>query len=1202
VGNVKKSIKQYIIVPGPSPLTGAVERFLWLHNWTEVPMDEADKASLVVLGPEFDGDFLDAEMLGFYNCGLGGCRKAVLSLSSERQRQGMASAPWFQVLNPTLLGVFDVLAWLDEYASQPRIDCKQKALSPDICRTLLSKSLKVDSDLLDNTEALAPLLGESTASLVADVMRSSSLAVFFYHLCQMSIDHSDYDHDTLRVLDNPWSYSALRETTMEVITPTQPDPRLLRAMFERPFRTACEGLRLSLCSMAAERDPEKEFSLLLVDDGFKEFKPEFLAVLKYLLPANSSLYEWNPLSNDHQREAFREICSYKSLKHRSLQDEGILVKPYRDFSRDAVDTENSGEEEKTLLRLLTEADFVLVDQLFKFTGSSGELRGPEFIRGLSRLMRDMISDESLERLDRPELIALSRTPSPEQIQLALFAGARAYLLKSNLLELPSILRQVQTTASRADSDLHQNLRALEFLPNETRSLLESIRIPRIPVHRDIQSAKRELPEYNPKHLQGFSQLIRSLPKTDLHVHVGSCMSREFLVIGSLVSLLRYEHKVIEPLLTASRDFFSRLCLDEEKPCEFTVTLRDVLCCGPNEDHKARTIKVKVTDSSKWTLGLGEEAKEYLAQQCLAGEDDDVDSYRYEKFRSVLHQGLGIRDRLDPEQSEEKIKDLPTLDVVLFTLMYSDPFHKLPTKLLTRDNLVRVYLLTLAAQNEKNRLNPNDRYPEVDLLNLFRKGGVENAKDAWNHLHDFFYSAESESSTSEDSRNRMTVSGFRQRGWRLPAVSEPPFKLCFDEIGGGKVNSNDWSPDTTNFYVDPIKRSLATGLRSKNLIEYLEGCEFSGAEHLRHPYLMHLYAQQCLVDFIRQGVFYAELRGSPDGYINSDAGFEFTDACQCFTEAFSQAQETTLRAYKQQPEMPGWIAGILSHAAYDSDSIRAMFKDANRSNDTDIQVNDDVLCARLPCKVSIVFVGKRHKPSRQMILEAAAAAVSRPSGKKPILTARRFVESELSKCRVVGFDLAGKEVDNPPTQFVEEFERLSRLHIPLTVHAGENESAQFIEDSILGLGAHRLGHGLSLVEDSGLLARVREDRICVELCPVSNHQTSYFGDPDDESTRQYPLRRFLKEGVLVCINTDNPVISSTNMVREFFQASYSYGGDGLSLWDALRLIRFGFVSSFLTLSERRAMLELVSQHMYDLLTDPDVVNLLRDLKRNSVTVR
>jgi adenosine deaminase len=370
------------------------------------------------------------------------------------------------------------------------------------------------------------------------------------------------------------------------------------------------------------------------------------------------------------------------------------------------------------------------------------------------------------------------------------------------------------------------------------------------------------------------------------------------------------------------------------------------------------------------------------------------------------------------------------------------------------------------------------------------------------------------------------------------------------------------------------------------------------------------------DSIRHGVFYMELKASPDGYVNVDPpiDFDYSSVVNCLLSAFSEAQRESLEEYqggclalgRSQPlEESGWPGDILGRR-YSKEELRQLFHGSAGSCSGD---GHRQRFPKLPCKVSLVFVGKRHKSFREMVLEAAGAAVMRPAGEKPTDTARDFVEQEFKSCRVVGFDLAGPEVGFPPSLYANEFGRLSRLHVPITVHAGENAPAEFIENAILELGAVRIGHGLSLIEDPRLMARVRDERIAIELCPVCNHQTSQFHSPhpDEEDCeeptkelkerRLYPLKAFLKSGIYVSINTDNPIISYTNMVKEYFQASYAFSADGLTLWEALRIIRMGYVCSFLNLQERGHMLEIVGQHLFDLFSDQAVVNVLRRLRQS-----
>ena len=146
-------------------------------------------------------------------------------------------------------------------------------------------------------------------------------------------------------------------------------------------------------------------------------------------------------------------------------------------------------------------------------------------------------------------------------------------------------------------------------------------------------------------------------------------------------------------------------------------------------------------------------------------------------------------------------------------------------------------------------------------------------------------------------------------------------------------------------------------------------------------------------------------------------------------------------------------------------------------------------------------------------------------------------------------------------------------------------------TVLDLRAERIGHGLAVAEDRALMNRVRENSVCLELCPVSNYQTNQF----HADGRQYPLKMLLENGNPVCINTDNPSVSGTNIIKEYFQAAFAYTDrERFSLWDALAIMRMGFVHAFLTLPERRAFLELTDQIIFDLFTDEATIERLRAL--------
>ncbi len=111
----------------------------------------------------------------------------------------------------------------------------------------------------------------------------------------------------------------------------------------------------------------------------------------------------------------------------------------------------------------------------------------------------------------------------DKIQPALQAGACGYVLKSRPLALPGVLGELETSIREPITKLHRNFRSLYNLPNETIKLLQTATIsPDFSFHVSSQEDKDTAEE------KELANLLAAIPKADLHVHVGSCMSPEFL--------------------------------------------------------------------------------------------------------------------------------------------------------------------------------------------------------------------------------------------------------------------------------------------------------------------------------------------------------------------------------------------------------------------------------------------------------------------------------------------------------------------------------------------------------------------------------------------------------------------------------------------------------------------------------------------------
>lgn len=137
------------------------------------------------------------------------------------------------------------------------------------------------------------------------------------------------------------------------------------------------------------------------------------------------------------------------------------------------------------------------------------------------------------------------------------------------------------------------------------------------------------------------------------------------------------------------------------------------------------------------------------------------------------------------------------------------------------------------------------------------------------------------------------------------------------------------------------------------------------------------------------------------------------------------------------------------------------------------------------------------------------------------TAREFLGNG-----VCALDLAGDESAYPLKEFRKLFMEAKKLDFPYTIHAGECGSVQNVEEAE-ALGARRMGHGILLRHNEKLQEVCAKKRIGIEVCPVSNFHTKAVPSKED-----YPLGRFLRQGMAVSINTDNRTVSNTNLTREF----------------------------------------------------------------------
>jgi adenosine deaminase len=138
--------------------------------------------------------------------------------------------------------------------------------------------------------------------------------------------------------------------------------------------------------------------------------------------------------------------------------------------------------------------------------------------------------------------------------------------------------------------------------------------------------------------------------------------------------------------------------------------------------------------------------------------------------------------------------------------------------------------------------------------------------------------------------------------------------------------------------------------------------------------------------------------------------------------------------------------------------------------------------------------------------------------------------------VIGFDLAGKEVDQPLSDHAPAIRTALDGGVGVTIHAGEEAGPSSIMEA-LDAGAQRIGVAYTLRDDItqqpdgsvvlGTVAqRLLDEQIPIELCPTADGVLHEIQPAHHHFEQLYPA------GLNVSLNTDNRLISGSTMTGEF----------------------------------------------------------------------
>ncbi len=169
--------------------------------------------------------------------------------------------------------------------------------------------------------------------------------------------------------------------------------------------------------------------------------------------------------------------------------------------------------------------------------------------------------------------------------------------------------------------------------------------------------------------------------------------------------------------------------------------------------------------------------------------------------------------------------------------------------------------------------------------------------------------------------------------------------------------------------------------------------------------------------------------------------------------------------------------------------------------------------------------------------------------------------------VIGIGLGGEE-RFPPEPYAEIFLEAREAGLRSIPHAGETHGPDSIRGALEALGADRIGHGIRVLEDPGLVEVARERAIGFDVCPTSNVMTRSV-----PSAAEHPLPAMLEAGLRCSLASDDPSMFHSPISAEYGLCREAFGFDDGQLGE---LARGGVLASFAPETVKAEMLRGIAK--------------------------
>lgn len=169
-------------------------------------------------------------------------------------------------------------------------------------------------------------------------------------------------------------------------------------------------------------------------------------------------------------------------------------------------------------------------------------------------------------------------------------------------------------------------------------------------------------------------------------------------------------------------------------------------------------------------------------------------------------------------------------------------------------------------------------------------------------------------------------------------------------------------------------------------------------------------------------------------------------------------------------------------------------------------------------------------------------------------------AEPYKEHIIAVGLDSSEQGNPPKKFEKVFAAAKAQGYLRVAHAGEEGPPSYVWGALNLLDVQRIDHGVRSIEDAKLMAYLRESKMPLTVCPLSNVKLAVYDD-----MAQHNILHMLEEGLVVTVNSDDPSYFGGYLNQNFIAMA-----EALPLTEAQlkQLVCNSFTGSFLPEAQKQ----------------------------------